>query len=39
MDKKLQKQMAFKEAQGVKPFNYDRVFIENSEFNKNNVLL
>ncbi len=47
IDKNLQKQMAFneklqkflEEAQRVKPFNYDSVFTENSEFKKHNFLL
>jgi hypothetical protein len=47
MDKNLQKQMAFneklnkllKETPKKKPFNYDIVFGENSEFRKQNTLL
>jgi hypothetical protein len=42
MDKKIQKQMAFneklnkllEETKKVKAFNYDNVFIENSEYKK-----
>ncbi len=47
MDINLQKQMAFneklqkllEETKRVKPFNYDNVFIQNSEFKKQNILL
>jgi hypothetical protein len=47
MDEKLQKQMAFNEIlnkllheiQKKKPFNFDIVFKENSEFKKQNILL
>jgi hypothetical protein len=47
MDKKLQKQMAFneklnkllEETRRVKPFNYDNVFTNNSEYKKQNNLL
>jgi hypothetical protein len=47
MGKNLQKQMAFneklikllEETQKKKPFNYDIVFTENSEFKKQNTLL
>jgi hypothetical protein len=47
MDKILQKQMAFnenlhkllEEIRGIKPFNYDSVFIENNEYNEQNTLL
>ncbi len=45
MDKKLQRQMAFnkrlekvlKEAQGIKPFNYDNVFKKKNSRNNNIV--
>ncbi len=36
-NEKLQKLL--KEAQGIKPFNYDNVFRENNELNKQNTLL
>ncbi len=47
MDRNLQKQMAFneklnkllEETQKKKPFKYDTIFVENSEFNKQNTLL
>jgi len=47
MDKNLQKQMVFneklnkflKEIQGKKPFNYNIIFGNNSEFKKHNTLL
>jgi len=46
MDRNLQRQMAFnekllkflKEAQGIKPFNYDNVFKENNELKKQHIL-
>ncbi len=47
MDKNLQKQMVFnenlqkvlKETQGIKPFNYDSVFKEKNELEKQHILL
>jgi hypothetical protein len=47
MDRNLHKQLAFneklnrllEETQKIKLFNYDTIFIKNSEFNKQNTLL